>query len=290
MAIVTTFRAVSGSQFVYFTSQETEPANITNKVVVSRKNTGAATSVDAQAVISQSVASGSALIWEWNGVDTSQFESSNAVGHISMSVVTAPSSCSYENLLRIDPTDTTEVESIRFIKSSSLALPDAFVVEMVVWDKDLSGRHSGWAWGDPDHPDGLHAYCFALAGAGQPDKDRYDAGTEIDTAGTFSPSNRCLIISEGGTLVTFAEKRHPSGSAPSFWVYGQGQEGIRGSSFNDYYKGQTPLYFSKSLGAPTASWASANMNRIGINFRGNTLGDHFIEYAAIRIYKHPKND
>lgn len=64
MPYVTTFRALSGSQYVYFTSDEPEPLGVTNKVAISTKFVS---------TVSQSNLARSNVLWEWNKTDTSQF-------------------------------------------------------------------------------------------------------------------------------------------------------------------------------------------------------------------------
>jgi hypothetical protein len=68
--IITTFRALSGSQHVYYTSEDPVPAGVTDIVSVSERLTDA-TVVDT--VISQS-GGGSDVLWAWNGEDVSQFD------------------------------------------------------------------------------------------------------------------------------------------------------------------------------------------------------------------------
>lgn len=60
---VTLFRAVSGSQTVYFTSEESGPIGISNKVAVGERFSPGSL-----------VITGSDVLWAWNGQDTVQFE------------------------------------------------------------------------------------------------------------------------------------------------------------------------------------------------------------------------
>lgn len=289
---IKTFRAVSGSQFVYFTSNDTEPEGISNKVIIDEEFLGEGGTVDTSALISQSLASGSILLWEWNGQDATQFEDSAIVDNVSMSVNVAPELSPYENLLKVEFTNTSSNDSIWFVKSSSIILPDRFEVEMVVWDNNFSSTYyAGWAWGDATHNDGLHAYSFPLIGATSTPKVRFDAGVANTDSSIFSPTNPSLVQDgKGGTVLTVAEKYHDIGSSfPAFWVNCRGFEGLQAQDHDFVTKGQSTMYFSSSLGDPTGSWVSANMNRFGIALRGTSTATSSVEFGAIRIYKHLKD-
>lgn len=277
---------------MYFTSNDTEPAGITNKVVVEEEFLGEAGTADTTSLISQSLASGSILLWEWNGQDIAQFESSAIVGNISMSVSSAPNASPYENLLKVEFTNTSSNDSIWFVKSGSITLPDRFEVEMVVWDNSSSSSfYAGWAWGDPTHNNGLHAYSFPLIGATSTPKVRFDAGVANTDSGPFSPTNPSLVQDgKGGTVLTIAEKYHDTGSNfPAFWVNCRGFEGLQASDHDFATKGQSTMYFTASLGDPTGSWVTANMNRFGIAARGTSTSTSSVAFGAIRIYKHLKD-
>jgi hypothetical protein len=69
MTLIQTFRALSGSQYVFFKSNETPPAGITDKTVVGEE---VVVSVDSTAIVTEAVASSSNVIWQWNGTDLSQ--------------------------------------------------------------------------------------------------------------------------------------------------------------------------------------------------------------------------
>lgn len=72
MAIVNIFRGISGSQYVYWNSTQADPANTSNKVMVGNLLT--ADTVDTASIVAEAVASGSDVLWKWNGTDASQFE------------------------------------------------------------------------------------------------------------------------------------------------------------------------------------------------------------------------
>lgn len=69
MPIITTYRALSGSQYVYYTSEETPPVGITNIVVVFEFNS----------ITEVTGAISSNVLWEWNKVDTSQFQNHRVI-------------------------------------------------------------------------------------------------------------------------------------------------------------------------------------------------------------------
>lgn len=290
MSTLKTFRAVSGSEYVYFKSNETEPSGVSNKVTIKEIPLGSGEITNSQEIISQSLASGSVLLWEWNGENGDQFETLPLTGSISMSINTASQYAPFKNVLRFDMTAGLR-QAVWLVKTSSITLPDRFEVEMLVWDSELaSGRNAGWTWGDNEHPDGFHGYVFNFFGESNPDIVRYDAGVEVSIGGNTTPGNASMIATgRGGTINTVFESFHPSGSAPSFWMTARGQEGIKGETNDNVEKGQSFEYFEDKLGVVTASWATVTMSQFGINVRGNSLGMNFIEFGAIRIYKHPKD-
>lgn len=73
---IKTFRALSGSQYVFFTSEDPEPPGIVDKAVVSQKFTDSTlvtSTLDSNPAIEENP-----IIWSWNGTDTSQFDNSFA--------------------------------------------------------------------------------------------------------------------------------------------------------------------------------------------------------------------
>ena len=65
MAIVELYRALSGSQYVYWNSSQVEPASISNKVIVGELIT--VDTVDTASIVALAVTSGSDVLFKWNG-------------------------------------------------------------------------------------------------------------------------------------------------------------------------------------------------------------------------------
>ena len=119
MPTITKFRATSGSQTVYFDSNENQPTGIVNKVAVSETFTPTGL-----------VLTGSDVLWAWNGEDTSQFDLgvtwTGSAANVALSVESDPSRISPTgNMLVISSSANSEVV---WYASESLGT-NRFVVE-----------------------------------------------------------------------------------------------------------------------------------------------------------------
>lgn len=276
------FRAVSGSQYVFFTSEEAEPVGITNKVVMSEKFTDA--SLITGVLEQNPTLETNPIIWSWNGTDISQFDSSYAklrnVGWNSGALNVEPNELAplgaYLVLTASGPGNGTLV----WFASQSVG-SSSFIMEAGLEEVSSSG---GTPYGG-----------LAMFGTGS-GSDHYSIGILRQNGGTgwqfrFDGSSFSIpgdTPSFGGVcpcvmyIECIAEK--VSGSIPTFYIntWANGQGSITGPSY-----GYDTTWASNWPNA-WSSFTPEQMQRFGLGIQATgTANPATVKFSYITIRKHP---
>jgi hypothetical protein len=249
---VNVYRAVSASQVITFDETETEPPGITNKVLVSRRLAN-------NLVL---IGSGSTVLWKWNGLDTSQFETTPAIAQgISgtLEVISSSFSPTSKSLLLSGAAGSTAAgDHIVFLATASLPTT-RYVLEMSIRSVADS---AGTSYGGP----------VVLA---------FGTGSTFHGVGSFQVNETTATIAAplwqtGALDDTYTAVVDESQDNPQFvTVNTRGGETISGSyaftvqtrtrsSNTSWY---SRIYSSTRWNPLISTWATSSIGRFGIGLR-----------------------
>lgn len=223
------------------------------------------------------------LLWEWNGIDTSQFEDNdvyNGDGWNTSLTVVADSTRPGGNVLRYEWVSggSGGYEAHRLIKESEVTLPLNYVVEIEDAGKSVSNRYSGWVF-YADNTSSYHAYSRTWGGGGW--GHRIDAGSLVIDSGT-PWANLVSQFHEGVVRISIAGDK-VSSVEPRFVT----REMAVRLDFEEGGMARQSDYPSRPV---PASWLTVSPTRAGIALGAAGGGTVFQwNIGAIRIYRHPKD-
>lgn len=269
---ITTFRATSGSQVIYFDSTETPPPGITNRVVVSRHF-----NLD---VVSGSA--GSRVLWKWNGQDTSQFNLEPVQRQnlsASLNVISSSFSPTSKSLQILgDNVAASLGDHIVFLTNTTLETTN-YIIEIGIRDVGPGPGGSGGAQGGP---------VFLAFGSGSSfhgvaswaHSDNNNLTLELWQTGSIDETN--ANVAGGSTEPVFfqIEVRGNKPSANSFRFsaqvtsHGDNNEGAHLIQDNEW----NPLI---------STWGTSSINRFGLGLRGNsssTINELIVDHFLVRSH------
>ena len=229
-------------------------------------------------------------IWEWNGVDATQFEGSPAhqsggsIANATLTVVPAAGAPS-GNVLRFTTTGLgTGWAHILAVDPLPLVLdePRSFRWEFLLWQRPAYG---GLAFLG-DNVGAYHAWAWSWASnAGW--RHRIDADVAFQVVGS-STNNALTAGTFGPSLVKINAKLHkPSGAPPEFHISGVGLF-INGGDWSGMYHsgtGNVDSNFQTAAGDEPASWDNLACDRWGLQLQasgGGSAGP--MDFASIRVF------
>jgi len=229
-----------------------------------------------------------AVIWEWNGTDTSQFEASrvtmDGATDSVLSVVADADSPSGNSLQFVIPASTpvtgTHAHAAQLVLENELSLPLRYRVE--IWCNQIgtiSGRGFGVVlYGDPAHASGFHGF---MANERQPRSLLVTAGVGLDL---FDDGLGAVNHSGQNTPVSIYKinRTTPTGQLPVVSVMHHGA-GTSGQTMAGYTS--ATIAFDSGAAIP-ASWQTANLNRFGIMTQstGSSSTTDGVQFRSIKVY------
>lgn len=276
------FRATSGSQYVFFTSEETEPAGITNKVVMSEKFTD--DSLVTGVLEQNPQLETNPIIWSWNGTDTSQFDSAYArlrnVGWNSGALNVEPNELAplgaYLVLTASGPGNGTLV----WLASGSIG-SSSFIMEAGLEQVSSSGGtpYGGLVMFASGTGSDHYSIGLLRQNGGTGWQFRFDGGTFSIPGNTpaFGGAAPCIMRIE-----CIAGKR--TGSIPTFylnaWASGQGSLVGPSYGFNTNWSSNWQNNWS--------SFTPEQMQRFGLGIQATgTANPATVKFSYIVVRKHP---
>lgn len=274
-----TFRALSGSQYVFFTSEDEEPAGITNKVVMYETLTDASI---IRAAGAQSTSSD--ILWSWNGEDTSQFDPGPAklrnFSSATLNVETSPSAAlgKYLILSGVGSSGTA-------VWLVSMSLPSTrYIIEMGI---DEVGRFDGAAGGH---------YCGAALLSSGSGADHHGIGVlrtnggtgwqyRFDGAGSSIPGNTpSLGAAAPSKLVVECVAGKKTGSIPTFSI----KAFSNGNGSSDVFTWDFNTNWSSTWGSSWLPIEEKDLTRFGIAVQsaGGRVNP-FIRIQYMIVRRHP---
>lgn len=234
-----------------------------------------------------SLETGGSLLWEWNGVDTSQFEASDAYlesGWTTALSVVANATVKGGNVLRYQRSAGSGGVAMRLILASEFTIPESgcFVIEVVQHQISVANRYGGVC--HHADPNGGSLYAFGEAWGASGKALRVEDGVNASGSSTNLPNiglltGRVLITIEGdkvaGVEPRFSSVAHHTGEAGfAAEMWRQDQSARFDSVAND------------------AGWTSTTPNRCGLSLfsPGGGTGSYDFDIAAFRILKHPRDN
>lgn len=229
MAIVELYRALSGSQYVYWNSSQAEPAGISNKVIVGELVT--VDTVDTASIVALAVTSGSDVLFKWNGTDLSQFNSSSPTfinGSVN-GVMTLSSSAESpgRNYIQISGSGTTGF--VAFLANTPL---DTYrCIFEVEYETINSAQYGGIVFFCSGSGSNFHAHALFTGGAGW--RSMVNNGVHTDTGGTPTAVPTSLVSNPGKGRYTLNGVR-TAGIGPVFDLY-LTDDGSQSSSTSEFW-------------------------------------------------------
>jgi hypothetical protein len=233
----------------------------------------------------------SALLWEWNGVDTSQFQTASILRTSGVTssdslfgYIFANNNSPLGNVLRFQVTgSTTTTTTASCVRLIDYSFPQRFRIEMTVSIQAASNGAPCWglAFLGTDLSGTLSAYTLTSVDVGNRyGKYRIDSGvsTHLETirGGTWDGSSTTTQII---TVTIRGNKR--SGEPPKFIFQSWSQTAA------NYFISAAQQTNWSSEPAPS-SWNNLACNRIGIVFLGKTVGVNnnriMFDILTMRIY------
>ena len=227
----------------------------------------------------------SALLWEWNGTDTSQFESSDAYAGASwvttLSVET-DTAVPGGSVLRYEWTSggSGGDSATRLILASEFTAPASlrYVVEVVQADISTSNRYGGVSFFCDPNAGSLYGFGHAWGASGK--QLRWENG--VYTASSTTGLGNLIGVDDGYAQLTIQGDK-ASGVEPRFVCYGQGAESNAARA--TYFRQDD---FASASGG-TATGVSPTRAGIALYAPGGTSPAFHWDIAAFRIWKHPRD-
>ena len=278
---IQTFRALSGSQYVFFTSEEPEPTGITNKVVMFETLSDQSVTASAQ----QSVESD--ILWSWNGADVSQFEPSvtrlaGGFGSADLNVETTTSAALGAYLV-LSGTGTGQGTAIWF--ANDFLPSTSFIIEAGIetisrYDAGgVGGQYAGVALLGSGSGTDCHCLCILRTGAGTGWQARFDGSTTSIPGNTPSfgnPTPSKLVIE------CIAGKQEDS--IPTFSIKGYSN----GNNGNDTFTWDFNTNWSSTWGGQWTDIPASALNRWGLVVQASGGWQNpFIRFSYVVIRRHP---
>lgn len=243
---IQTFRALSGSQYVFFTSEEPEPEGITNKVVMFETLSDQSVTASAEQNVESDV------LWSWNGTDTSQFEPSvtrlaGGFGSANLNVETT-TSAALGSYLVLSGNGAGQGTAIWFASES---LPSTnFILEAGIetiarWNAGgVGGQYAGIALLGSGSGNDCHCLCILRTGSGTGWQARFDGATtsipgSTPALGAPTPSKlviECVAGKQTGSIPTFSIKAYSNGNGGNdvfTWDYNTNWSSTWGGEWED---------------------------------------------------------
>lgn len=223
------------------------------------------------------------LLWEWNGLDISQFEAADAFnsGFTTSFSAVANADVPGGNVLRYGwVSGGGPWQAVRLIKASELVFPLRYVVSV----EYLSGsRQHGWVFYGDMTPGSLYAYGFEFAVAWK--VTRYDGASAVAHANNATRVIETVSSLAGRATLTIAGDKIAS-TEPRWHAAATGT--VQGGDIDQRnIEARHTDVPSRPVGA---TWQTVDPTRAGLslaNWQTGTTGT--ADIAAIRIFKHPRD-
>ena len=236
--------------------------------------------------IPEPVAGGAgAVLWEWNGVDLTQFDGAAAFNSpgwaATLSVVAEPNSI-HGNKIRMGSAVGVGDGASVWLVTDPIVFPTVFrriVIEATVLTPNPVSGYRGWAFCADPGGGGLHALLDVHTnGSGW--QSRIDAGTGVFSGSTIGASLMHQLAQEHQIKVE-THLRKPAGAAPDGIVSGD-------SRSNQAITGRTWRIADPGWAAFPASWNALDCDRWGLAIQASGLNpaptDYDLTSLLIRGY------